>query len=776
MTEMTQAARFVGQRVPRKEDKRLLLGRGQYVDDVVLPGMFEAAFVRSPHARAAIRSVDVSAAKAHPGVRAVYLAGDLESLNARCELMYSSGDPTTEMHLLATDRVRHVGEPVAIVIADNRYIAEDAAELVFVDYEMQDAVVTIADARAGGAPVHPEFDTNVAHQTGIPDPTIDEVFAAAAHVVEHHISHQRQAHAPMEARGVVASRQGAQDLLVYLSCQSPHLSSLYISKAFGLAQTNVRVISKDVGGAFGLKVQLWREEVAIIAAALILGRPVKWTEDRLENLTSACQAREQEMTCRMAFDADARLLAADYVYECNIGAFAQGVDANALAMMMVQGPYKLPRLRYQATAYYSNTVGQAAYRGPWAAESLMRETTLDLAARRIGISPEEIRRRNLIGRADQPFQMLTGLVLDRVTPLECMETALEKLDLAAFRAEQAAARAKGRYLGLGIATYVEPTTMGQVGQLSTENAHIRMDPGGQVVATLGTHSQGHGTETTMAQVIADELGVEFDRVIVLEDDSSRGAYGGGAGGSRQAVAGGAAAKGASALLVAKIKAIAGHMFNANPEHVTISRGMVRISEEVSEPVERIALAAYHELERLPQGMEPGLEVSYRYKVPPIVFSNAAHACVVEVDPETGIVRIVRWIAAEDCGEMINPAIVEGQIAGGLAQAIGGVLFEHIHYDEAGNPTTATFKDYLLPSCADIPRFEYCHLVTPSDTPGGFKGVGEGGAIIGPPAVANAVADALAPFGELPLTLPLSPDKLVAFMDSAGGQALSGTEG
>lgn len=768
MNAITHAARYVGQRVPRKEDKRLLLGRGQYVDDIYLPGMFEAAFVRSPHARAMIRSIDVSAAQAHPGVRAVYVAADLDQLGARCDLMYSSGVPTTEMHLLATDRVRHVGEPVAIVVADNRYIAEDAAALVDVDYEMQDAVVTIADARAGGAPVHPEFDTNIAHETGVPDPTIDEVFAGAAHVVEHRIHHQRQAHVPMETRGVVASRQGSEELLVYLSCQSPHLASGYISKTFGLGQSSVRVIAKDVGGAFGLKVQLWREEVAIIAAALVLGRPVKWIEDRLENLTSACQAREQEIVCRMAFDANAKLLAADYVYECNIGAFAQGVDANSLAMMMVQGPYKLPRMRYKATAYYSNTAGQAAYRGPWAAESLMRETTLDLAARRIGITPEEIRRRNLITQADQPFQMMLGPVLERVTPLECMEKALEKLDLAAFRAEQAEARKQGRYLGLGLAAYVEPTTMGMVGHLATENAHIRMDPNGQVVATLGTHSQGHGTATTMAQVIADELGVDYDRVIVLEDDSSRGAYGGGAGGSRQAVAGGAAAKGASAQLAAKIKTIAGHMFNANPEHVTISKGQVRISEGVSEPVERIAAAAYLESERLPEGMEPGLEVSYRYKAPPMVFSNAAHAVVVEVDPETGVVRILRWIAGEDCGEMINPAIVEGQIAGGLAQAIGGILFEHIHYDEMGNPTSATFKDYLVPSCADVPRFEYCHLVTPSDTPGGFKGVGEGGAIIGPPALANAVADALAPFGDLPLALPLSPDKLVAFMDANGG--------
>ena len=762
------AARYVGQRVPRKEDKRLLLGRGQFVDDIVLPGMYEAAFVRSPHARATIRSIDVSAARAHPGVLAVLVAADLEALGVRCELMYSTDVPTPEMKLLADGDVRHVGEPVAMVIADSRYIAEDAAGLVDVDYGIQDALVTIADARAGGEPVHSDVPTNVAATIEMPDPDIDAVFAGAAHVVEHRIVHQRQAHSPMETRGVIAARRGSEELLVHLSCQSPHMAAEYISRVFKLPNANVRVISKDVGGAFGLKVQLWREECAVIAAALVVGRPIKWIEDRLENLTSANQAREQEILCRMAFDSDARLLAADYVYECNIGAFAQGIDANALAMVMVPGPYRLPRLRYRGTAYWTNTVGQAAYRGPWAAESLMREITLDVAARQIGIGADELRRRNIITAADQPFQMMTGPVLDRVTPAECLQLVIDKLDLPAFRAEQAAARAKGRYIGLGLSTYVEPTTMGMVPQLSTENAHIRMDPNGQVVATLGTHSQGHGTATTMAQIIADEIGVDYDRVTIMEDDSSRGAFGGGAGGSRQAVAGGGAAHRAGALLQAKLRTIAGHMFNANPDDVTISRGIVRVKgvDEVAEPIQRIAAAAYYEADRLPVGMEPGLEVHYRHRVPPMVFSNAAHACVCEVDAETGLVKILRWIGSEDCGNMINPSIVEGQIAGGLVQAIGGVLFEHIHYDETGNPTSATFKDYLLPSCADVPRFEYNHIVTPSDTEGGYKGVGEGGAIVGPPAVANAVADALSGFGNLPMVFPLTPDKLVAFMDGA----------
>lgn len=762
------AARYVGQRVPRKEDKRLLLGRGQFVDDVVLPGMLEVAFVRSPHARAAIRRIDIAAAQAVPGVRAVLVASDFEPLGARCRLLYTSGAPEPEMHLLATDRVRHVGEPVVMIVAENRYIAEDAAGLVEVDYDMQPAQVTIADARAGGEPVHPDIPTNIAAQIELPDPEIDAVFAAAAHVVEHRITHQRLAHVPMETRGVIAAREGGEELLVHLSCQSPHVAANYIANTFTLPRANVRVISRDVGGAFGLKVQLWREEVATIAAALVLGRPVKWIEDRLENLVSANQAREQEMHCRMAFDSDGRMLAADYRYEANIGAFSQGIDANTLAMVMAPGPYKLPRMRYRGTAYFTNTMGQAAYRGPWAAESLMRETLIDKAARLIGLAPDEIRRRNLITAADQPYQMLTGMVLDRVTPYECLQQVIDKVDLPAFRARQAAARAEGRFLGIGLSVYAEPTTMGAATMLSTESAHIRIDPAGRVVASLGTHSQGHGTATTMAQIIADELGVDYDRVTVLEDDSSRGAFGGGAGGSRQAVAGGAAAGAASAALAVKVKTIAGHMFNANPDDITISRGIIRIAgvEEVAEPIERIAHAAYLETDRLPAGMEPGLEVHHRYKSPPVVFSNAAHACICEVDAETGAVKILRWVATEDCGVMINPAVVEGQIAGGLVQAIGEVLLEEIHYDALGNATTATFKDYLIPSCAEVPMFEFSHIITPSATPGGYKGVGEGGAIVGPPAVANAVADALAGFGEVPLALPLTPDKLVVFMEDA----------
>jgi len=361
-------------------------------------------------------------------------------------------------------------------------------------------------------------------------------------------------------------------------------------------------------------------------------------------------------------------------------------------------------------------------------------------------------------------------VLDRVTPTETLDLAVQKIDVAAFRKEQAAARAEGRYLGLGFAVYVEPTTMAMGGVLSTEVAQVQVEPTGKITAVLSTHSQGHGTETTMAQVIADSLGVPFDDVTVLEDDSSRGGFGAGAGGSRQAVIGGGAAMRATAILKTKIKTIAAHMLNASAEAVEIESGMVKVAgaPEMTTPLAAIAQAAYFETERLPPDMEPGLSAQYRYRPPPIVFSNASHACVCEVDRDTGVVKILRWVASEDCGVMINPAVVEGQIAGGVTQGIGGVMMEEIHYDEMGNPQAATFKDYILPSISDVPEIEYCHLITPSETEGGYKGVGEGGAIIGPPTMVNAVADALAPFGVRTLDLPLTPPKLLALMDAAEG--------
>jgi carbon-monoxide dehydrogenase large subunit len=764
-----ERARFVGQRMARKEDARLLTGRGAYVDDVALPGMLHVAFVRSPIARGRIVSIDASQALALPGVRAVLTNADLLQFDIQMVSFFLiSPPPGPKIHPLAHGRVAYVGDPVAIVIADSRYIAEDAAGLVDVAYEPEEPLVTMAAAMAG-AKVHPDWESNIAATEARPDPELDALLKSAPHVVTGTIRHQRICQSPMETRGVVVSPSGTEELTVYISTQSPHIAARHLSIAFGVPHANIRVIAKDVGGGFGLKNQPWREEVATIAAGMILGRPVKWIEDRFEHLTTANLAREQEMTLTLAFDEGGRLLGAHADYLQQNGAFPQFPDANIAAMMFMWPAYKLPRFGYLARGVFTNTIGLGGYRGPWAIETLARETLLDIAARQIGLDPIEIRRRNLITAADQPYNDRGfGFLLEDITPNECLDELLKKVDVAAFRAEQAAARKEGRYLGLGVATYIEPTAATGFSVLSSDVAQLRIEPTGKVTAILSTHSQGHGTQTTMAQVVADALGVPFEDVSVFEDDSSRGGFGPGAAGSRQAVSGGGASIRAARILVDKVRRIAGHVLNANPDDVRIEAGMVRVAgaEEMTRSLREIAEIAYNEPARLPPDMEMGLEAQYRYNAPPVTWTSAAHACIVEVDAETGFVSIRRWVCSEDCGVVINPAIVEGQIAGGLAQGIGEVLLEEMHFDVQGNPTAATFKDYLLPTAFDIPEFEFTHIVTPSATEGGFRGVGEGGAIIGPPTLVNAIADALAPFGPLPLDLPLTPSKLVTLMDGA----------
>jgi carbon-monoxide dehydrogenase large subunit len=688
-----------------------------------------------------------------------------------------SGYPVEQMQRtkvppMAEGFVAYVGDPVAIVVATSRAIAEDAAGLVAVDYAEEEPVVTLADAR-NGTPVFPGKENNVAAVMALPeDPEIAKALASAPHVVMTTIRHARVAHAPMETRGVVVSSHGSGEITVHIGCQSPKATARTLADTFGMAERRIRVVSKDVGGAFGLKSRPWREEVATIAAGLLLNRPVKWVEDRLENLTSANQAREQECTLRAAFDAEGRLLASNIEYALNNGAYPHFADANTAAMMFVWGAYKQPRFHFRATGYHTNTTGLAAYRGPWAIESLARETLIDIAARQMSMDPIELRRKNLVTAADQPHTTNIGIVLEDVTPAECLEKLLTRVDVAAFRKEQAIAREQGRYLGLGICAYIEPTATGSFAPMATEIAEVRVEPDGRVTALLGTHSQGQGTETTMAQIIADRLGVRFEDVSVFEDDSAAGGYGAGAGGSRQGVIGGGAAVGAAERLRDKVKQLAAHLLNASEDAVSIEGGMVLVegAPEMTRSIGDIAAVAYGEPHRLPEGMDAGLYAQYRYSPPPITFASAAHACVVEVDVETGFVKIGRWVCSEDCGVVINPGVVEGQIAGGLAQAIGMVLLEEMHIDARGNATSVTFKDYLLPAISDVPDFEYTHIVTPSASKGGFRGVGEGGAIIGPPTLVNAIHDALAPFGVTCLDLPLTPAKLLAAIESAARPA------
>jgi aerobic carbon-monoxide dehydrogenase large subunit len=757
---------MIGKRLPRKEDGRLLTGRGTFVDDITLPGMLHVAFVRSPIARGRIRSIDTTVAREMPGVTAVMTAADIDKVKTKLLSFFLTAPAEVEFPLLARGTVAYVGDPVVMVVAKDRYLAEDAAGLVTVEYEEETPVVTIADAMRGPL-VHPGTESNVAVAMGLDrDDDLEELLANAPHLLTRTIRHQRISQSPMETRGVVVTKQG-DELLVYITCQSPHLVARYLALALDQPKLNIRVIAKDVGGSFGLKNHPWREEMSAIVGALLLGRPLKWIEDRWENLVAANQAREQEITVRVGFDKAGKLLASHSDYSLNNGAYPQGADANIAVHMFMWSAYKMPHPGFYTRGWYSNTIGLGAFRGPWAMESLARETLLDIAARELGIDPIEIRRRNLITKADQPCTTPLGIPLEDITPAECLDKLLDVIDVRAFRVEQESARKKGQYLGLGIAAYVEPTgAAGAIAPMTGELAHIRIEPTGKVTALMSTHSQGHGTESTMAQVIADQLGVPYEDVAVFEGDSSRGGFGPGAAGSRQGVIGGGASRKAAAILREKVKRIAAHLLNVDIENVSIEEGKILVAgaEDKTRSLRQIAEIAYGEPSRLPSGMESGLEAQYRYDPPPMTFTSAAHACIVEVDPDTGFVRIKRWLSCEDCGTIINPAVVEGQIAGGLTQAIGTVLLEEAGYDERGNPLAVTYKDYLLPTISDVPDFEFLHACTPSKSEGGFRGVGEGGAIIGPPTLFNAIADALAPFGAPPLDLPLTPTKILEVIE------------
>jgi carbon-monoxide dehydrogenase large subunit len=759
------AGRFVGQAVPRKEDPRLLTGRGRYVDDVRVPGMVHAHFVRSDVARARISNLDVSAARSAPGVVAVLTAEDINpSAGPMVPTLFVGGAMGLGAPLvpLAQGDVRFVGDPVALVIATDRYAAEDAADLVDVEYEALPAIVDYETAASGSEQVHPDREGNVAAQMEVPiDPGLQEVFDGAAHVVTETFRQHRYSAVPMETRGVVASWDPYREQLeVWLASQNPHEARLVFSRVTGLPENRVRVMIGDVGGGFGLKSFVGREEQVVVLAAHRLGVPVKWAEDRRENLIASAHARVEKVTAKVAVDADGRLLAAHVDHIDDVGAYPiGGGSAGAMVALFFSGPYRMGRLAWRTTSVYTNTCGRAAYRGPWQMETTAREQMVDVVARAIGMDPLELRRRNVVRSEELPYTMPGGAVLENVSPLETLEQAAEAIDYAGFRQQQESALASGRLLGIGLSLYVEPQP--GIAMYANEPAHVRVQPDGRVDVFLGSGAHGQGLETTTAQLVAEYLGVDIDDVTVHQGDTESAPYGPGTGGSRSGPMLGAAVQQAATEVRGKAFAIAAHLLEASTEDLTIERGVISVagSPQVSVTLGQVAAAAYLNSAALPSGIEPGLEVMVRYKAPAGMYSNACHACTVEVDRLTGAVTILRYVVSEDCGVMINPNIVEGQIAGGVAQGIGGALLEHNVYDPDGNPLAATFLDYLLPTADDVPDIECHHIETPASTLGGYKGVGEGGAIGAPPAVFNAVADALALVGGRITDQPLTPARV-----------------
>jgi aerobic carbon-monoxide dehydrogenase large subunit len=755
--------RSIGARAPRTEDRRLLTGRGSFVDDVDVPGVLHAAFARSDVARGRITRLDVEAARRFPGVVAVMTAAELNPMvsgrmGATPVLDRAGFAPE---HPLAED-VRFVGDPFAIVVATSRAIAEDAIDLIEIEIDPLPPVVDYSTAARSDELVHAgERADNVASVDESPiDDELSRVLEHAPYLVTIDIVQNRYLPVPMEPRGVLAWWDPRRhELRIWASTQAPHDVRAVASRIAGVPLGQVRVTMGDVGGGFGQKAFLGRDEQVVILASRFLGRPVKWIEDRRENLIAASSARAERCTCTIAADDDGRILGMHVDHVDEAGAYPLGGSAAGMGMRVLSGPYRVPKAAWRTMSVWTNTCARAPYRGPWQIETLAREQMVDALARKMSIDALELRRRNVVHRDELPYTMPSGWPLFDVSPQETLEQAAEMIGYDSFRRHQASVLAEGRLLGIGISLYVEPQI--GVGPYGNEPAHVRVQPDGSVDAYIGAGGHGQGLETTTAQLVAGHLGVRFEDVRVHMGDTAETPYSIGTGGSRSGPVMGAAIRQAALAVRGRALAIAANMLEASPDDLEIAESVITVrgTPARSLPFAAVAHAAYFDVARLPDGAEPGLDVVSRCTAPNLMYSNACHACIVEIDPVTGMVEIVRYVVSEDCGQMINPSVVEGQIAGGAVQGIGGVLFEEFVYDADGNPLTTTFLDYLLPTAGDVPTIEYGHIETPAATPGSYKGVGEGGAIGAPAAIANAVNDALAQIGVQVHVHPLSPCRL-----------------
>ncbi|SEH62463.1 carbon-monoxide dehydrogenase large subunit [Mycolicibacterium rutilum] len=767
------ATRYAGTRVPRVEDNRLLTGHGTFVDDVVRPGMLHACFVRSPFARATIKGIDASAALAMPGVHAVFTAADLNpDVKEAWHAVAGKDVADTPRPPLAEGEAKFVGDPVALVVADSRYLAEDAAEAVDVDYEPLPAVADFTQAVGSPVVVHEQYPDNVAGGMGGAPPD-EETFANAAHVASANVYQQIYAPVPIECRGLVVEWTAAtEELTMWASTQTPHELRAFCARLLGIPAHNVRVIMRDTGGGFGQKVVPMREDMCIMLAARKVPAPLKWIEDRRENLMSAGQARHVDGNVRMALDEDGAILAVDIDFAYDIGAYPTPypVLTTAAVGMFFPGPYRVPKASFNYKTVFSNTAGLAAYRGPWQYETLAREILFDIAARKAGIDPVELRRRNILRGDEMPYFNPNGMPYDHVAPADTFEQAVKILDHEGFRKEQADALAEGRYLGLGFSAYIEPTGAA-TGHLGTEGCTIRMEPTGKINVYVNGGSTGNSIETTVVQLTADALGADIGDVSTIQGDTAVTPYGAGTQGSRSGPMTAGAVAEAGAILRKQLIAMAAARLEVDAADVELagSRAVAVGDPDKSVTFADLAYRAYYEPQQLPPGVSSSLEATARFASPPeamIHWANATHACTCEVDIETGRVTLTRYIVSEDVGPMINPNVVEGQIAGGTVQGIGGALLEDMTYDADGNPLSSTFVDYLLPTATEVPAIEYGHVEIPGPGVGGYKGVGEGGAIGATPAVINAINDALAPLGVTITRLPASPAAIVEAIEQA----------
>ncbi|HEY8550457.1 MAG TPA: molybdopterin cofactor-binding domain-containing protein [Vicinamibacterales bacterium] len=770
---------YVGRRIKRVEDPRFLTGAGTYTDDVVLPGTVHAAMVRSPYAHARIVSIDTARALAQPGVHAVITGKDLlDAKVGSIPVGWLLPDlKTPPRYAIAVDRVRYAGEIVAVVIADTRPVAEDAAALVDVEYEMLPGVALGSKALEPGAPqVHDEAPGNVAFRWSIGDQAATEAqFAKAAKTVSLTLRNNRLVPNAIEPRSSLAQYVRASDeFTLWTTSQNPHIHRLILAAfVLGIPEHKLRVISPDVGGGFGSKIFQYPEEVIVLHAARALNRPVKWTARRSESFVSDHHGRDHESEVELALDAAGHVLALRVKTIANLGAylslFATAVPTYLYGTLM-NGTYRFQAIHCEVTGVFTNTTPVDAVRGAGRPEATyLIERIMSRAADELGIDQAEFRRRNFIRPDEFPYQTKVALQYDSGNYEAALDEALRKIDYKALRAEQEKARKEGRFIGIGFSSYLEACGLAPskvVGSLGAqagqwESAVVRVMPTGKVEVLTGAHSHGQGHETAFAQLVADELQVPMSDVSIVHGDTGKMPFGWGTYGSRSAAVGLSAIKLAAAKVRDKAARIAAHMLEAAPEDIEYVDGKFQVKgvPDRSKSWFDAALQA-HLAHNLPEDMEPGLEASHFYDPKNFVFPFGTHIAVVEIDRDTGRVKLLRYVAVDDCGPQINPLIVEGQLHGGIAHGIGQALLENAVYDEQGQFVSGSFTEYAIPRADDLPPIDLGQTVTPSPhNPLGVKGIGEAGTIASTAAVANAVIDALKPFGVTHLDMPLTSEKV-----------------
>jgi aerobic carbon-monoxide dehydrogenase large subunit len=750
------------------------MGRGTYVDDIQLPRMTYAAILRSPYAHARIRSINVDKAKALPGVVTVLTGADLQGKNVPCG--WTLPDMKVAPHpALAIGKVRYTGDAVAVVVAEERYIARDALDLIEVDFEPLPVVVDAEKAIQPGAPqLHDEVPNNTTFVWKVGGGDVDRAFREAEVVVKQRIVNQRLIPNAIEPRGMVAQyNPGSGDLTLWTATQIPHLVRLLLSMVIGIPEHKVRVIAPEIGGGFGSKLYLYPEEVIVATLARTTGRPVKWIEERRENYVATTHGRDQVQYVEVAAKRDGTITGLRVKSIANMGAylstFAPGIPTILFGLMLA-GNYRIPNIACEVTGVHTNTTLVDAYRGAGRPEATyLVERAVDLTARELGMDPAEIRRRNFVPVNEFPHTTATGVTYDSGNYQPTLDKALEIAGYQQLRQEQQRLRQEGKYLGIGVTTYVEicgmapSQVLGAVGAGAGgwESATVRVHPTGKVTVYSGASSHGQGHETAFAQIVADGLGVPFEDVEVVHGDTAQVQFGIGTFGSRSAAVGGMAAVMSVNKIEEKAKKIAAFLLEAAEADLVFEGGKFFVKgtpgRDVS--IQQVAFAAYVP-HKYPTGLEPGLEATSFYDPSNFTWPFGTHVAVVEVDPETGVVKLQRYVAVDDCGRVINPLLVDGQIHGGLAQGIAQALFEEAVYDENGQLVSGSLMDYAVPKANFLPNFELDRTETPSPVNAlGVKGIGEAGTIASSAAIVNAVVDALAPLGVKHLDMPLKPERV-----------------